>query len=44
MPIMKGLLVNEDKEALVRYRLKEARDSVEEARVLLKEGITSVPL
>lgn len=29
-----------DKKALIRYRLKEARESVEEARVLLKEGMS----
>lgn len=32
--------MNEEQLALIKYRLKEAEDSIEEARVLLREGMS----
>ena len=32
--------MNEEQLALVKYRLREAEDSIEEARVLMKEGMS----
>ncbi|MEK6737789.1 MAG: hypothetical protein AABY74_03885 [Planctomycetota bacterium] len=32
--------MNEEQLALVKYRLREAEDSIDEARVLMKEGMS----
>ena len=35
--------MNEEQLALVKYRLREAEDSIDEARVLMKEGMSMLP-